>query len=162
MRKVFWAIVLIAAIAGCSNHKVTVDANGSTVTTNGTGDDQTVTVQASGGTITTGKNAVDPASLGLPVYPGATVDSGGAVTGQSQQGSGALVTLKTSDSFDKVYAYYKSRMPANSQTMKSEAGGTSVASFVEGTSSEKVQKSVTITSSSDGVQIMMMSATKTP
>ena len=160
MRKIICALVLTAAIAGCSSHKTTVDSNGTTVTTNGTGSDQTVTVQGSGGTITTGKNAVDPGSLGLPVYPGAAADSSGAVSGQTQEGSGALVTLKTSDGFDKVYAYYKAHMPANSQTMESTSGNSSVASFVEGTSSDKVQKSVTITSSSDGTQIMLTSATK--
>jgi hypothetical protein len=159
MRKVFCAVLLIAAIAGCTSHKVT-EANGTTVTTNGTGDNQTVTVQASGGTITAGKNAVDPAKLGLPVYPGATADESGAMSGTSAQGSGALVSLKTSDSFDKVYDWYKSRLPAKTQTMESTSGGTSVGSFVEGTSSDKEQKSVTITSSSEGTTITLMSATK--
>lgn len=159
MRKIFCAVLLTAAIAGCSSHKV-VSSNGTTVTTNGAGDNQTVTVQASGGTITAGKNAVDPATIGLPVYPGATTAEGGSVSGSTQEGTGALITLKTTDSFDKVYAYYKAHMPADSQTMESTSGGSSVASFVEGKSSDKVQKSVTITSSSDGTQIMLTTATK--
>jgi hypothetical protein len=159
MKKVFCAIVLAAAMAGCTNHKVT-EANGTTVTTNGTGDNQTVTVQASGGTIIEGKNAVDPSKVGLPVYPGASADESGAMSGTSAQGSGTLVSLKTSDAFDKVYGWYKSHMPANAQTMQSTSGGTSVGSFVEGTSSDKEQKSVTITSSSEGTTITLMSATK--
>ncbi|HYK54588.1 MAG TPA: hypothetical protein VEV38_13775 [Candidatus Eremiobacteraceae bacterium] len=159
MRKVFGAILLIAAIAGCTSHKVT-EANGTTVTTNGTGDNQTVTVQASGGTITAGKNAVDPSKVGLPVYPGATADESGAMAGSNAQGSSALVSLKTADSFDKVYGWYKSHLPANAQTMESTSGGTSVGSFVEGTSSDKEQKSVTITTSSDGTTITLMRATK--
>ena len=130
------------------------------MTTSGTGDNQTVTVEASGGSFIAGKNAVDPAKLGLPVYPGATADSSGAMSGTSAQGSGALVSLKTSDSFDKVYAWYKARMPANAQTMESNSGGTSVGSFVEGSSSDKEQKSVTITSASDGTTITLVSATK--
>ena len=159
MRKVFFAVLLIAAIAGCTSHKVT-EANGTTVTSSGTGDNQTVTVQASGGTITAGKNAVDPAKIGLPVYPGATADESGAMSSSSAQGNGALVSLKTSDAFDKVYGWYKSHLPANTQTMESTSGGTSVGSFVEGASSDKEQKSVTITSSSDGTTITLMSATK--
>lgn len=159
MRKVFCAILLLAAIAGCTSHKVT-EANGTTVTTNGTGDNQSVTVQASGGTITAGKNAVDPSKVGLPVYPGAAADESGAMSATGAQQSGALVSLKTSDPFDKVYAWYKSHMPANAQTMDSTSGGTSVASFVEGDSSDKEQKSVTITSSSEGTTITLMSATK--
>lgn len=159
MRKIFCAIVLIAAIAGCTNHKVT-EANGTTVTTSGTGDNQTVTVQASGGTVTAGKNAVDPAKLGLPVYPGATTDVGNAMSGTTAQGSGALVSLKTSDAFDKVYGWYKAHMPANAETMESTSGGTSVGSFVEGKSSDKEQKSVTITSSAEGTTITLVSATK--
>ena len=159
MRKFFCAIVLIAAIAGCTSHKVT-EANGTTVTTSGTGENQTVTVQGSGGSVTAGKNAVDPATLGLPVYPGATTDESGAMSGTSAQGSGALVSLKTSDPFDKVYGWYKAHMPAKAETMQSTSGGTSVGSFVEGTSSDKQQKSVTITSSAEGTTITLMSATK--
>jgi len=158
MRKIFCAILLMAAIAGCTNHKV-VSSNGTTVTTNGTGDNQTVTVQASGGSITAGKNAIDPAKLGLPVYPGATADEGG-VSGSSTQGSVGLVSLKTSDGFDKVYAWYKARMPADAQTMESTSGGTSVGSFVEKKASDQDQKSVTITSSSEGTTITLLSATK--
>jgi len=159
MRRIFWAIILIAAIAGCTSHKVT-EANGTTVTTSGTGEDQTVTVKASGGSIIAGKNAVDPAKIGLPVYPGAATDESGSISGTSAQGGSALVSLKTSDSFDKVYGWYKAHMPANAQTMQSTSGGTSVGSFVEGTSSDKEQKSVTITSSSEGTTITLMSATK--
>jgi hypothetical protein len=159
MRKIFCAILLMMAIAGCTSHKV-VSSNGTTVTTNGTGDNQTVTVQASGGSFTAGKNAVDPAKLGLPVYPGATTDEGGAMSGTSAQGSGAVISLKTSDAFDKVYAWYKAHMPANAQTMQSTAGSASVGSFVEGKSSDKEQKSVTITSSTDGTTITLVSATK--
>ena len=159
MRRVFIAVFLIAAIAGCTSHKVT-EANGTTVTTSGTGENQTVTVQSSGGSVTAGKNAVNPATLGLPVYPGATADESSAVSGTSTQGSGALVSLKTSDSFDKVYGWYKAHLPANAQTMQSTSGGSSVGSFVEGTSSEKLQKSVTITSSAEGTTITLMSATK--
>lgn len=159
MRKVFCAILLIVTIAGCTSHKVT-EANGTSVTTSGTGENQTVTVQASGGSIIAGKNVVDPAKVGLPVYPGATADQTGAMSATGAQESGALVSLKTSDSFDKVYGWYKSHMPANAQTMESTSGGTSVGSFVEATSSEKEQKSVTITSSSQGTTITLMSATK--
>lgn len=159
MRKATCAILLIIAIAGCTSHKVT-EANGTSVTTSGTGENQTVTVQASGGSITAGKNVVDPAKVGLPVYPGATADQTGAMSATSAQESGALVSLKTSDSFDKVYGWYKAHMPTNAQTMESTSGGTSVGSFVEGTSSDKAQKSVTITSSSEGTTITLMSATK--
>jgi hypothetical protein len=51
-------------------------------------------------------------------------------------------------------------MPANAQTMQSTAGSASVGSFVEGKSSDKEQKSVTITSSTDGTTITLVSATK--
>jgi len=159
MRRILCAIFLIAAIAGCTNHKVT-EANGTTVTTNGTGDNQTVTVESSGGSVTAGKNAVDVAKLGLPVYPGATADESGAMSGTSAQGSGALVSLKTSDSFEKVYGWYKAHLPANAQTMESSSAGTSVGSFVEGAAADKEQKTVTITSSAEGTTITLTVATK--
>jgi len=160
MRKALVALAAIAVLAGCTSHKTTVSSDGTTVQTNGTGDNQTVTVQGNGGSVTTGKNAVDPAKLGLPVYPGANQDQGSSMSGTGQQGSGAIVVLKSSDSFDKVYGWYKQQMPAGSQQMESTSGDSSVAEFQIGKSTDKEQKSVTITSGSDGTSIMLISGTK--
>jgi len=160
MRQVLLALAAVAILAGCTNHKVTVSSDGSTVTTTGKGDDQTVTVQGNGGSFTAGKNAVDPAKIGLPIYPGATAGEGTSMAGSSEEGSGAMMIMKTSDSFDKVYAWYKAQMPAGSQQMQSTNGDTSVAEFQIGKDTDKEQKSVTLTSESDGTSIMLVSGSK--
>ena len=82
------------------------------------------------------------------------------MAGTSQEGTGAMMVLKTSDAFDKVYAWYKSQMPAGSAQMQSTNGDTSVAEFQIGKETDKEQKSVTITSDKDGTSIMLISGSK--
>jgi len=159
MRKAILMLAAFVVVAGCTSHKVDV-GNGSTVTTNGVGSDQTVTVQGNGKTVTEGKNAVAPSTIGLPVYPGASATQGGSMSATSRQGSGAVIVLKTSDPFDKVYSWYKLKMPAGSQQMETTAGTTSEAEFTIGATSDKQQKTVLITSGSDGTSIMLTAATK--
>jgi hypothetical protein len=126
--RVLGIALALAALTACSNHKV-YSANGTTVSTDTS--NKTVTVQTSGGTLTMGAN-VDAASLGVPIYTGATQQQGGSMSVTSKQGSGQMAAFETSDSFDKVYAFYKSKMPAGSEKMKVDAGGSSMAEFVTG------------------------------
>lgn len=59
-------------------------------------------------TIRTGADAVKSLPAGLPLYPGATVDSGASMTGTGANGdSGGMVAFQTSDSPEKVIAFYK-------------------------------------------------------
>jgi hypothetical protein len=157
------ATILLAALlvlSGCS-HKVTVDSNGTTVTTSGTGDNQTVTVQGKEGTVVAGKGAVDTAKIGLPVYPGANAGDNVGYSGSSAQGSGAMAVLTTTDSFDKVYEWYKSQMPAGSEKMHMTADTGSTAMFQIGKDTDKEQKTVTISGEKDKTTIMLASGTKT-
>lgn len=158
MHRFLMVFAVVAIFAGCSSGHKVVTSNGTTVTTNGTGNDETVTVASSGGTISVGKNAVNPASLGLPVYPGATTNEGGAMQGTTARGSGAMVFLKSTDDFDKVYAWYKQHMPPGSQAVN-VTGQNAMAEFKVGGDSAKLQKSVTLTSGSDGTSIMLVSGT---
>ncbi len=59
----------------------------------------------------------------LPLYPNATSQASGASNGQ------AGTVLTTEDSFDKVYAWYKSKMPAGSEKAKLSAGGIDTVTF---------------------------------
>lgn len=120
----------VIVLAGCSSSKKTYSANGATVTTDTSQD--TVTVQSSEGTEKIGKNVVDAASLGVPIYAGATQDEGGfSVSGA--KGSAQMTSFTTPDSFEKVYAYYHSKMPAGSEKMKVGSGDDgSIAEFVIG------------------------------
>jgi len=159
MRNVFRAILLVIAIAGCTSHKAS-DANsttGTTGTSSGPGGNQTESVQTHGGSMSMGKNAVNPATMGLPIYPGATANVNGALSGTSAQGSSQLISLQTSDPFDKVFAWYKSRMPENPQNARSASGKISIGEFFEGTSSDRQWKSVTLTSLPAGTTITLRS-----
>lgn len=129
--RVFFIVALAAlvAAAGCSAKKTVYSGNGSTVTTEN--NNKTVTVQSSGGTLTMGQNAVDLSKMNVPIYPGATQNEGGySYNGTS--GSGQMAALTTGDEFQKVYDWYKSRLPADSQKMMSTSGDSSVAEFVIG------------------------------
>jgi hypothetical protein len=59
----------------------------------------------------------------LPLYPGATA----ATSGSSANEAGTVLT--TGDSFDKVYSWYKSKLPAGSEKAKIDAAGISSATF---------------------------------
>jgi hypothetical protein len=71
------------------------------------------------------------AKTSLPTYPGATSEASGS------QGSSAGTVLTTDDSFDKVYDWYKSKLPAGSEKAKLNAGGVSTATFQVSGSSGK-------------------------
>ena len=156
MRRVFCTVLLIAAIAGCSSHSAS-DTNATSGPSSGPGGSQTQTMQVGGSSINMGKNAIDPARLGLPIYPSAAGNVTGAMASTGAYGLNAMVALKTSDSFDKVYAWYKSHMPANAQVTRSTSGSTLIATFVEGTSKDKEVKSVTLVSFPQGATITLRS-----
>jgi hypothetical protein len=157
MRQAITLLAALLVLSGCS-HKTTVSNDGTTVTTNG--DNQTVTVQGKEGTVTAGKGAVDTAKLGLPIYPGADASQNAGWSGQSKEGSGAMAVLTTKDSFDKVYQWYKSQMPAGSEKMHMTADSGSSAVFQIGKEGDKETKSVTISGEKDTTTIMLASGTK--
>jgi hypothetical protein len=91
-------------------------------------DNKTTTVTSKEGTVSIGQNAVDPASLGVPVYPSYQQTAG--MSTSDKNGAGQMVTLKTADAFDKVYNWYKGQLPAGSEQIKTSSGGNSMAEFV--------------------------------
>ena len=154
------ATILILGTAACGSHKTTVvTSDGGTVTTSD--DNKTATVKTDQGTATYGQGAVAPSTLGLPIYPGAQAKGNGAASIQTAAGSSQMINLQTADSFDKVYAFYKQQMPANSEKMKMSAGGTSMAEFQVG-DTDADRKSVAITQKgSDPTSILITHETTT-
>lgn len=123
------AIAMTIALIACSATKRIYRSNGATVTTDTR--QKTVTVQSSEGTMKMGKDVVDITSLGAPIYAGATQDEGGlSVTGA--RGSAQMAAFTTLDSFARVYAFYKGKMPTGSQKMRVDARDSSVAEFITG------------------------------
>ena len=55
---------------------------------------------------------IDPATLGIPIYPGAKpAEGGGGVATTGTEGSNQVVFMTTPDSYETVVAWYKSRLP---------------------------------------------------
>lgn len=149
-----FSLLALVALAGCSNgHKTTVMTSNGAATVSTSTDNKTTTVQTKEGTFTSGKGAVDIAKMNVAMYPGATQDEGGfAMNGV--KGSGEMVSLTTGDSFDKVYDWYKSKMPASSEKMKVSSGDTTMAQFTTGEAG-KEQTSITITARNGKTQILV-------
>jgi hypothetical protein len=153
--------IALVALAGCSSgHKTTVVTNGGTVTTDTSGDSKTTTITTQDASVKVGKNAVDPAKTGLPVYPGATTAEGGGWAMQSKNGGGEIVTLTTTDSFDAVEAWYKSKMPADSESLNMKTGDTASAVFTEGKEGDKEERSVMINGEKGKTTIMLSHSVK--
>lgn len=154
-----FAAVLSLAVLGaadCSrSQKQTVETKEGPATVETNKQDQTATITNKEGTAKIGKNAVDPQSLGLPIYPGASVSEGGGMSAVSSKGSAQLVVMTTSDSFDKVYEWYKGQMPAGSEKMHLSTGGSSIATFQVGETTEKDQKGVMIAADKDKTTITL-------
>lgn len=156
-RVVVVAMAVLMVLAACSSSKKVYSGNGTTVTTDS--NEKTVTVRSSEGTMTMGKGVVDAASLGVPIYAGATQDEGAfSVTGA--KGSAQMIAFTTSDSFENVYQFYHSKMPAGSEKMKVDSGDSSVAEFVTGSDKPgEVQTMVMISKKGDKTAIVVTKGT---
>jgi hypothetical protein len=152
-------VAAVPALGACSK-KATVNTPGGNVTVEQKAGGQTTTVNSSEGQVTVGKGAVDAATLGLPVYPGAKQDENAmSMTSSTKSGSGSMILLTTDDPFDKVYEYYKSQMPAGTEKMKVASGDTQMASFQVGETGAKDAKSVMISASKGKVTIQLVHST---
>ncbi len=103
----------VVLVAGCSrntSHYVTPGGSVEVTKDNNGKSDVKVTTKEGTAEYSVDKD-LDLSSLGVPIYPGATQKKGGSVaySGQSNGKSSnmQMVTLVTSDPFDKVSAYYK-------------------------------------------------------
>jgi hypothetical protein len=97
-------VSLIFALAGCDGPTVTVktdpDAEVRVIKREG---ETTVT------TITTGDGTVADLSAATPIYPGATIKTQIASSSDEEGGKGRLIVMTTSDSLEKVVAFYDAR-----------------------------------------------------
>ena len=168
MRKVLVFAILAALVAlpACAKKSETTQssttiqgANGPVTVTQDQGS-KSVTFQSKEGTAKLGVGAVDPASLGLPIYPGAQPNGNGSLSSETSEGKSQMLTMETADSFDKVYAFYKDKLPAGSEKTHVSMAGNQMASFQVGANTDKVQKSVTITAAGGKTSILLMVGSK--
>lgn len=158
-------VAVLAIFPACAKKSTTigsttVSSSSGNVTMTQSNGNKDVSIQTKEGKVVLGQNAVDPNTLGLPVYPGAIPSEGGSLAATTKEGTAKVVTLQTKDSFDKVYAFYKAKMPAGTETSHMSAGGTSMAGFTIGSSTDKEHKTVSIAASGDKVNITLVVGTK--
>src|SRR5450755_177565 len=154
----------IVVACGCAANKhvetnaTSIDASASAsaadASATAAGTTETTTASDGGGVID--YRTKDPASLGMPIYPGAKNSPGGSVAASDKTGSGQTVTLTTPDSFDTVYAWYKSQLPPNAEKLKTGIAGVATAVFQVGPGDEKSGKFVTVSTTGKGDTIILL------
>lgn len=135
------ALIATIALGACASKTTVQTRNGPATITTSQGGGK-VTVQTSEGTTSIGLR-VDARKLGIPVYPPAQLDPQGSITTDAS----VIAAFRTSDSFDKVYAYYKRLLPRNAEKMKVTSGNGSVVSFQIG--DPNTPEEITVQVSSD-------------
>ena len=147
-------VLSIAALTACGGGQKTTYQTGNgtaTVTKNGA----TTTYESKEGKVTVGQGAVDTAKLGAPLYPGATqTEDNGSISVTTASGTGVMASFTSTDSFDKVYEWYKARLPKGAEKMKMAQAGASIAEFVTDENSAN-QTLVMVTSKDDKTQIVI-------
>jgi hypothetical protein len=161
-----WCAVAVASltfgVGGCGQKSTdTTTGQSTTAQTTPAADASAAPADASATAATDGNGVIDyrtkdPASLGIPIYPGAKTTPNGSVSSSDKTGSGQVVNLDSPDSFDTVYAWYKSQLPADAQKMKTSLMGASTATFQVGTGDEKSGKFVTVSSTGKGDTIITL------
>jgi hypothetical protein len=152
-------VALVAALAVLSACAKQAPSGSNTSSGPPTSSVQKATVQTSQGQVVMGQGAVDPNSLGLPVYPGATPSEAGSYSMQAKQGSAQIITLETHDPYDKVVAFYKDKMPAGTTTFQTGSGAGATAQFIVGKDTDKSHKQIVIAQSGGLVRITMLVGT---
>ena len=76
-----------------------------------------------------GRGAVDPRSLGAPIYPGAVQDPSGSFSSLASDGLTEITTLDSADSYASILAWYKKQIPADAHVSDINVGRESTTSF---------------------------------
>ncbi len=101
----------------------------STQATTSTSTPSSLTLSDKSGTVKIGEGAVDPSSLGVPLYPGAVQDPSSSSSSTAADGSTQITALSTIDTYAKVIAWYKAHLPADAQASSLNVGDESTSSY---------------------------------
>ena len=117
-------LALAAALAACTKSADTSSSGTATATAAASGAASASSAPAAAATsaLSFGGATLDDKTK-LPLYPGAKTASSGAAANE------AGTVLTTADSFDKVYGWYKSKLPPEAEKAKIDTGGVSSATF---------------------------------
>jgi hypothetical protein len=140
------AVMLAAfAVTGCTGKSSSSSSDQSSATA-------TAAATDSGATSSSGSSSSsDAAGSQIPKYPGADTNASGSTSNGMNGGSAAGTVMSTSDSFDKVYAWYQGHMPAGAEKSHTTSPIES-AVFTLGEAGSD-QTSVTLTTSSGKTMI---------
>jgi hypothetical protein len=134
-------LVLVAGLCACS--KNASDQSSSSATT---APDAAATTADTSSTTATAAPKAAGSIAGADVYPGATLQAGGSSSAGAMGGTASGKVYVTSDSYDKVTAWYKAHMPADAQETHASASGSDSTVYVTGLGTSH-QSSLSITSS---------------
>jgi hypothetical protein len=110
------------------------------------------------GTVKIGQGAVDPSSLGVPLYPGAVQDPSSSSSSTAADGSTEITTLSTADAYAKVHEWYKAHLPADAQATHIDVGAESTSSYQWTRNDGRENRVVTI-STNHGKPVITISVT---
>lgn len=135
------AIIVVALFAGCSRSRTVKTSEGDVTVTEKGGGRMEVNTPEGKATYDTEKKTITEAELGVPVYPGATVEMTNTYegkTGEAGMEGMEHVVLTTPDDVDKVMAFYKPRLK-NAETSTIDTGGSKMGVLVtKGTAGDAI------------------------
>ncbi len=103
-------------LTGCNTNKGVVYKDDST-TAQAAPDGSSMRISDVSGMTTFYNKATDLKKFGIPIYPGARSDQLGSTSSEGKLGVMRTAGLVTKDPFEKVYGWYKARMPAGAEQM---------------------------------------------
>jgi hypothetical protein len=140
--------VIVAGVIGIGVYKVSKGMHKNA--------DGSVSISTPNGTITTGKSAsVSAADLGTDPYPGA-VSGEGSMNMRTPTGSMVTAIYTSSDSSDKIVAFYKGRFGDQASIVQSSNG-----TVLSTGNDENNKVMVTVTPEGSASKIVIMHITKT-
>jgi hypothetical protein len=114
-----------------------------------------VSISTPDGTITTGKTAnVSATDLGVDPYPGAEVSGQGSMNMKTPNGSMVTAGFTSTDSPDKIVAFYKDKLGAQASLVQSRTG-----TVISNGEDEKNKVMITITPQGSSSKIVIIHIT---
>jgi hypothetical protein len=153
------SVCVVLALVGTGCSKQSPAPNQGSANTSAV-DQKATALESKTGSVKFGASSVDAAKLGVPLYPGAKATEGGGLDATTAEGSAQILVLTTGDSFDKVYAWYKSKMPAGSEKTRTSSGDNSFASFEVVKNGAKEISTVQLSTDGGKTQIAISHGTK--
>jgi len=163
-------VLMVALMAGCGKSQqtyITPEGEKVTVTREGSprGESGKVEIESEEGRVSVShdakKQTISEAELGAPVYPGALVE--GTTEFENLAGEGGrmkTVILVTPDSFDKVKAFYKSRLKGARSSWSASDEDSKMMTMSHGTDEDLLNITITRENDEDHTNVAVIRTQK--